>query len=188
MVETVRCAGPRMEGLVLGADITGEQQVCRADPEFDRRRAEDMAGVPQPRAETGRRREPAFEIDLARKISRGVCIRLGIDRPQGRAVAPVGSTIASLDLPFLDASGVGQHLAQQVAGRRGTPDRAVEPFGDQPRQQAAMVDMRMSQQNRIEGTRVEAEALVIERLECARPLEKAAVDKEAATAKGDLEA
>ena len=56
---------------------------------------------------------------------------------------------ARLCVAFLDPAGIGEHEFEQGRSRLGAPDIAGEAFSDQTRKQAAMVDMRMRQDDRI---------------------------------------
>ena len=58
--------------------------------------------------------------------------------------------------------------------------RPAETLARQLRQQPAVIDMRMGQKHGVDIGRAERERPIVQRLQCLRPLEQAAVDEEAA--------
>ena len=130
-----------MEALVGGAEIAGKEQSDSVDLDLDRCRAEDVAGVPETRAEAGRGFEPLAQRHAARIFIGRDRVRLGVDRLDRRLIGPVGTPVAAFGFAFLDPAGIGQHMVEQIAGGRRAIDRASIALCDEPRQKAAMIDM-----------------------------------------------
>ena len=61
---------------------------------------------------------------------------------------------------LLNLGRVGEHDPEQVAGRRGAVDRPVETLADERRQVAAVVDVGVAEDDRVDLVRVEREVAV----------------------------
>ncbi len=147
--------------------------------ELDRCGAKNMPRVPQPGAKSGYRFEPLPEFDGPRPPPRRKTVRFRVKRLEGRLTGPITSAVVPHRVAFLDPPRVGEHEFEEIGSRGGAPDLAVEPFGDEPRQQPAVIDMGVGENDGIDMLRVEGKGLAIERLQRARSLEEAAIDEQA---------
>lgn len=77
-------------------------------------------------------------------------------------------------------AGIGQHVGAQIDGAARHHDTAAEARAHQLRQQAAVIDMRVREQHRVDVGRMERKGAVVERLQRLRPLEQAAIDQQPA--------
>lgn len=185
VVEPARRLRPVVEGLLLRADVAGEQQAQQrfaapgaGDLELDRSGAEDMAGVPEARPDPRRGREPLVERPSDDAAHRALGVGLAVDRLDRAPAAPPVALVEPGDLALLDVAAVGQHEAQQVARRLGRQDRAAEALAHQLGQQAAVVDVGVGQHHEVERRRIEGEVAVVELPQGLVALEQAAIDQE----------
>ncbi len=105
-----------VEDLLIRPKITGEQQPQRpgtaiVDRQLDRRRAQDMTGVPKPGPDTWPRLKPALQLVRGGVIQRRFGIFAGIDRFDRLFTLPLEPAIEPLDFGFLDVAAIGQHEA-----------------------------------------------------------------------------
>ena len=96
-----------------------------------------------------------FDADAV--IDRVVNIRALVEGARRGPTAVTGGDAGDLGLALLDARGVLQHDGDQVARRRGAVDRPREALADEIGQVAAVVDMGMAEQHRIDIRRRERE-------------------------------
>ena len=184
VVEAARPGRVRVEELVVGADVGGEEDadgalaVLRLD--LDRGRAEEMAGVPEPRPDARQRLEPGRIADLAELLETARGIGHAVDRLDRRPVLPGVPLVELLDLHLLDVGRIGQHDAGEVDGGRGGVDRPGIAVAGELRQEAGMVDMGVAEDDGAEVARDEGEGAVVELLLGLRALEHAAIDEELA--------
>jgi hypothetical protein len=163
-------------------EIAGGDQSHRAtrlpQGDFDDRRSEDVAGVAI-HAFHGRVRRERLVIGDGMELPQGIPGFLhGVQR---RGHPPRPATRLPLRAPrvdFLDVAAVGEHHPGQVDGGSGGVDRPGEALAHQPRQQPAVVDVRMRQQHEVERGRIEGKAPAVARRGFAPALEHAAIDQE----------
>ena len=147
-----------------------------------------MPGIPEPGFDSRTGGEGFLELHGLDEFEN----ELGVPRCIGRLhrwlVGAVGAPVAALDVLLPYPRGVGQHHAEQVQRRVRAPDRPVVAFRDQPRQQAAVVDMGVGHQHPIDLAGIECEGLAVEGLQAPRALEKAAINQQPAAIEGELHA
>jgi hypothetical protein len=157
------------------AQVAGKDDLPSPSEQLDDRRAEDVAGVAE--AEAQRRMRPHLRIVVRRHQVLEARLRLLL-RIERRFAAP-------FRLLLLQIAAVGEHHAEQVAGRLRGVDRAAETLRDQARDQAGMVDVRVREQDESDVVRLEREPPVL-RVGSASALEHAAVHEEPDLAGIDL--
>ena len=154
--------------LVPAADVPGEEQPppVRAEPpvDEDRGRAEDVAGVAEARREAaaerdlvaigGRREERERRLHVLRRVERHLGVRTGA--PLALVALPLEGRV--LDLEF---GGIGEHDRGDLRrdGRRHDP--SAEAVAHQPRQVAAVVDVGVREQHRVDGGGGDGEGLPV---------------------------
>ncbi len=181
-----------MEGFVARAEVAREKQPKRrmlvfSSLDFDLQgcRAQDMAGVPEAHPDARRGLQPLLVDHIAHLRKAGLGVFQRIDRLQLFLSALLVAPVQPLNFGFLDAAGVRQHESEQIAGAGRRVDGSAEPGLGQPRQHAAMVDMGMGQQHEGQFAGIEGQGPVVERVECFRSLEHAAIHQEAALGMDD---
>ena len=85
-----------------------------------------------------------------------VHVGVGVERLDPR-LGVVAGDVEVGGVLLLDLGAVGEHDAEQVAGRRGAVDRPGEPLADERRQVAAVVDVGVAEHDRVDLVRVERE-------------------------------
>ena len=107
------------------------------------------------------------------------CVQHAIEGRWNALAAPVRLAGAALGFLLLQVCGVQQHHPGQLpAGWRGD-DLALEAAPDQQRDTPAVVQVRMGQQQDVDGLRVEAEIGGVLLVDLASALEQAAVHQDA---------
>ena len=150
MIKACRALRVGMESLVLGTKVARAQKMDARDLQFDRSRTQNMSRIPEPGAKPWNRFEPLFEIDGLALSPGRKAVLLGVKRFERRLTGPIAAAVAPRSIAFLNASAIGEHKFEQIGCRRGAPDIAVEPIGDEPRQQAAVVDMGVRENNGVD--------------------------------------
>ena len=110
----------------------------------------------------------------------------GIDRcvqRQGGRVLRVPMTVCLTRILLLDMRRVGQHERAQVLRARRAEHTPAEPLRDQPRQIAAVVEMRVGEHDRIDARRIDRERRPVAEAQLLQPLKQATVDEDAMLAK-----
>lgn len=102
-----------------------------------------------------------------------------VERREGTSL-----TLGTLGLGLLKVSAVEQQHGQQVRGGGRRVDRSPEALGEQPRKEAAVVQMRMGQDDEVERPGIEGKGLHVLLALGATALEKAAVDGKPARGEG----
>ena len=91
----------------------------------------------------------------------------------------VAAAIRLRGIFFLQLGGVGQHDLREVGGARCAEDAAAEAAGDEPRQPADVIEVRVRQHERVDGCRIDRQRLPVALAQFLEPLEHAAVDEHA---------
>ena len=104
----------------------------------------------------------------------GLCLR--IER-QRRPVPRIAIAVGGSGIVLLDMSAVRQQNGAEIGGRLRAVDRTLEAISHQAWDIAAMVDMGMGQQQRIELGGIERQGLPVALPEFLLALEKPAVDQ-----------
>lgn len=133
MIEPRRTLRIALKRLMLGTKVTGTQDMPPSDIELNRRRAQDVPGVPKARPEPGDLK-PCLELNGPGLPPRGHRVLLGVDRYDLWLVRTILASIASGCVALLDAPRVGQHELEQIRRWRRAPDLAREAFGHEPGQ------------------------------------------------------
>lgn len=76
---------------------------------------------------------------------------------------------------FLDSRGIGQDEAAQVHRPRGTEDPAGEASGDEPRQIADVIQVRVRQDDGVDRSGLDRERFPVTLAKLFQPLEKTTV-------------
>ena len=100
-----------------------------------------------------------------------------VERCDGRIAAAASLAVLELGIRRLDVRGVRQHDAAELARRFRRVDGAREAFFDELRQQAAVVDMGVRQEDAFDVGGREWKVLIVELAHALRALEHAAVDE-----------
>jgi len=173
------------------AEVAGEHELGGraffADPELGDRRAEDVACVLEPRTHPRMRNELAAvgcrleECGGARGIGNGVerqslCLLLVV--PAG-LTAVVRAVALAARLALHDVGAVFEHQRRQIRGRRGAPDFSAKARRNEARQQPAVVEVRVREDDEVERLGPAARWRAVLRAGFAATLEKPAVDEEA---------
>ena len=87
----------------------------------------------------------------------------------------------------LDLGAVGQDQQRQVGGRGGQHDRALETLPHDHRQIAAVVEMRVREEHRVQRGRVVGEGRAVTLHVRGQPLEHAALDEHPSPVGGEEE-
>lgn len=177
--------GPH-DGVVSPAEVAAEEHGRAALVEPHRRGPEDVAG----RAEPGR--DPAHRLELlvermgpeAGQRRLGVGLRVERER---RVVAGGPTQVGVAGVLLLEVGRVAQEDAGQRRGGRRAPDRSPEPVADQGGEVAAVVDVGVGEQHRLDRGRVHRERRPVQLPEALQALEEAAVDEQPAPAGVDEE-
>lgn len=135
-----------------------------------------MAGVDEFDLDAGHDRHGALVADRLELRERPGRVYLRIQGQRGmmlRVPTPVGGT----GVFFLDPRRVGKHERAQVLRRRRAEDAAAESLRNEPGQEAAMVQMRVGQDDRVDAGRVERQGGPVPKAKLLQALEQSAVDE-----------
>ena len=143
-------------------EISGEDQLELAAGfrkiEHDARRAENMAGIDEGRAQAGEQLERLVvaggPLELIQTIPG---VRHRIQRLRARLVdaLPTGAPRLMFGVFCLQMRGIQHDQASELAGRAGRDDLAAEPALGEERQAPAMIEMRVGQQHHVDRRRME---------------------------------
>ncbi len=143
--------------VLLTAEVAGERDVhrlaaVRRQPESQDRRTQDVAG----RLEAGHHARHDLELLVERPrdepFERGPRVVLGVQRERG-PVPRVAGPVRIAGLLLLQPSAVGQHDRHQLAGVVGDVHRTSEPTVHQAREVAAVVEVGVGHDDRVERPR-----------------------------------
>ena len=178
---------------MVGSDIAREEKPLRrpgllCDFEFDGGGTEQMPGVPEARANARCDPDP-FAIAHGPELREARLRVLGrVDRLHGVLAALFVAAIELRDFAFLDVAGIGQHHRAEI-GRCGCRENgAGVAVLDELRNEAAVIDMRVRQDHRVDIFRREREGPVVQLLLRLGSLKHAAVDENAGLACVEQEA
>ena len=147
----------RQHGPAVAAEVAAEQHRLVADPESRVGRPEQMTGIDELDLHAGHDRHRTVVADRLKLRQRPRRVELGIERQRGR-VLRIAVPVRLARVFFLNVRGIGQDERAQIARARRAEDAAAESAGDQPRQVAAMIEVRMRQDDRVDPPRDRSEA------------------------------
>jgi len=96
---------------------------------------------------------------------------------QRRAVPAVLVAVRRARVLLLEVRRVGQHQRTQVLRRRRTKNTAAITTGDQARQIAAVVEVGVRQDDRVEARRIDRKRLPVPQTQLFQSLEQATIDQ-----------
>ena len=170
--------------IVRAADVAREQDAALRGLETDHRRAQNVAGGGEAAAHLRAEVQIRLEVDGHEGLQGAQ--RLGhVVQGQRRPVLRVAVAIRQARLLFLEVAAVRQHDPQQIGARVGAVRLAGEPLAHQDGQIAAVIDVRMGEQHRVDRARVDGQRLPIAQPKLLVALEQPAIDQDAAGARFD---
>ena len=89
--------------------------------------------------------------------------------------------IRALRIFFLQLRGVRKHDAREIRGGRRAEDAALEALRDQPRQIAAVIEMRVRQDDRLDRVSANGQRLPVALAQVLQSLKQPAIDEDAVT-------
>ena len=140
-----------------------------------------MSGVPIAGADARLHLDPLLVFDGLKGAQRREGIGLGVDRQDRGATPRRIPPIERLDLAFLDAAGVWQHVGAEINRAARRMDTAGEALLHELRQEPAVIDMRMGQQDSVDTRGLEREGAIVQRLQRLGALKQPAVDENSRT-------
>ena len=181
-IRTGNLMGIIQNGYIGLAHVPGEDQLGLLPVFFDHQvhqgAAQDMAGHPEAEGDP-RVQFHIFIIVVGNEMLQG---QIGIIRRiqgfHGRFPSPEPFPGGDFRIGFLDVPAVRQQDLTQFFGNRRAVDEALEPFLDQPGQQAAVVDMSMAQDHRVNFARIEGKRLAVQVPDQFGALEHSAVQQD----------
>ena len=99
----------------------------------------------------------AVVADRLQPVERAGGVELGVER-QRRSVLRVAVLVGLPRVFFLDVRGVGQHERAQIARARRAEHAPAKALGDEPRQVAAVIEVRVREDDRVDPRRDRWEA------------------------------
>ena len=135
-----------------------------------------MAGVDELDFDVRRHRHRAVVADRLQLRHCAERVRFGVQRQRG-LVLREAVTVGVGRIFFLDPAGVGQHDAAEILGAGGAENAAAETLRHQPRQIAAMIEVRVRQDDRVDVCRGNRQVLPVALAQLLQPLEQPRVDR-----------
>ena len=164
--------------VVAAAEVAREQHRARAAGEMRAGRAEDVAGTLQAHREAGQRLEGRVEVARLEAPQRAPRRLLGVQR-QRRRVLGKAVPVRVARLFVLQVAGIGQQQPAQLDARRRGEHLAAKAELDQARNEAAVVDVRMRQQHRVDRGRRHRQRRPVAQAQLLQALEQPAIDEQA---------
>ena len=149
--------------------VLGVQRVAEVQHHLGPGLAQELLGIGPARALSPLGGE-AEQLAVLRGVARGV-----VGRAAGIALGVAGRALGEL---LLELGRVEQHEPGELGGRRGADDGAAEALVDEQRQEAAVVEVGVGQDDGVERRRVEAQRHVVADRLVGAALEHAAVDED----------
>ena len=154
--------------------VLGVQRVAEVEDDLRAGRAQQLLGIGAARALGALGREVQDLVVLARALGRV------LGRPIGVVARVAGRPLGELGL---ELGRVEQHEPGELRGSGGADDGAAEALVDEQRQQAAVVEVGVGEDDGIEGLGVDPERHAVAHRLVAAALEHAAVDEDAGLAR-----
>ena len=170
--------GRDQEGVGGTAEVAGEQQpaVEFLQAHLHRARPEDVTGRAQHDLHARCHRHPAPHRCRPDQPQCGLGVFGGVQR-HGGVMTRVALPVGVVGLLLLEVGGIAQDDVGQCCGRRRAPDGAMEPLADQRGQVSDVVQMRVGDDDGVDGRGIDGERLAIALPELTPTLEHAAVDE-----------
>ena len=108
-----------------------------------------MAGVDELHGDAGRHGHRPVVADRLQQRHRAVGVFRREER-QRRLMVRVALAVRALRVFFLQLGRVGEHDARELGGGRRAEDAAAKPLADEPRQVAAVIEMRVRQDDGVD--------------------------------------
>ena len=168
------------QGHAVPTDVTREHnplpQRPLADFEFDNRRSQDVPRRDEPHADIGGQFMPLVKVQRLNQSHDIFGILRGIQRLDQILASPLAVEV--LGVLLLNVGGILEHDVRDVSGGIGAEDRAVEPGLVESRQVAAVIDVGMGENDRIEFLGSAVELHVLDPGILAMPLKQPAVEQQ----------
>ncbi len=172
--------GIGQHGTVVAAEVSAEHQgpAGLLHPDPDERGAQQMAGVQELGRDARRDRHRPLVPDRLQQSQgpRGVFPR---EEGQRRPVPCVALAIRPLGVLFLDVRGVVEDDPGQFGRRARAEHPAAEALADEPRQVAAVIEVRVGEHHGPNRVGADGEGLPVAFAQELEALEEAAVDEHA---------
>ena len=162
----------------LWAEVAGEHQLLAVRPQFDDGRAKDMAGIAEGDLDAVKDRLAGVVWQRMQERDCSLDVVPGVQRQDLRlAVATVA--VCALGVTFRQRGRVQQHDRHQVGGRALRHDGATKAARHQQRDATDMVDMRMTDHDRIDRGDIEWKRIGVAGFHLAAALAHATVEQDA---------
>ncbi len=176
------------DGRAVAAQVAGEQDeglfAIFGDGQLEPGSAENVSGVVRTHRKLRAEGERVCARHFAKLLKRLPRFFDGVERER-RIVAGVFFLSGEARLFFLQVRGVRQkQKAELVRGGVGINGAAVT-VADEPGQEAGVIDVRVSENDPVDGGRIDGEFVPVALFELVRALEEAAVDEQAFAASLD---
>ena len=112
------------------------------------------------------------------ELERALGIGLAVERLGRRLTLPCPPLVHELEVALLDRRAVEQHERAEVVGGVRRPDPAAEAVAIETRQEPAVIDVGMREEDGVDRARVEGQRLVLHLGFGAPALEQAAVEQQ----------
>src|SRR5690606_12859753 len=145
----------------------GKQQaqcspVVLANTQLNRGRAENVSDIPITRPHPRQYVDPAFVVDGLDLAKTALRLRAGVDRPHRLAATPAVALIEALHLKLLNMAAVRQHEADEFRRPLRRIDRPLEAEAAKFRNEAAMIDMGVGKEHRVNLARFEGKRAAVQ--------------------------
>ena len=168
-----------------GRRQTGSSSRPTADARV--RRAEQMARVDEIDLDARSDRNRAVVADRLQPLERPGGIDLRVER-QRRAVLRVVVPVRLARVLFLNVRRVGQHQRAEIPGARRAEHASPKALRDEPRQIAAVIEVRVRQDDRIDPRRIDRKRCPVALPQLLETLKEAAVDENPTVAESRADA
>ncbi len=145
--------------------------------EAHNRRAENVPGLVEAEPDIGGDLVPGGEGARFEKPQgpEGIALR---EQRFGRLVACIAAAVGMLGVKLLDAAGIRQQDFAKIARQAGAQDRSPEPVIDEHGQVAAVIEMRVGEDDSVEARGIKRRTVPVAQTKLLVTLEQAAIDEE----------
>ena len=152
-----------------------------SDPDARVRGTQQVAGVDEIDLDPRSDRNRTVVADRLQPLERAGGIDLRVER-QRRAVLRVVLPIRLASVLFLNVRRVRQHQRAQIPGARRAEHASAKALGDEPRQVAAVIEVRVRQDDGVDPRRIDRKRPPVAISQLLETLEETAVDQNATVA------